>query len=43
MHWVCGVDGKSSTETRGTPLHIEGSKGETALRKVKEDIGEMEV
>ena len=32
-----------SNETRGTPLHSEGSKDETVLRKVKEDIGEVEV
>jgi len=37
------VDGKTSNETRGTPLQSEGRKGETALRKVKEDIREAKV
>jgi hypothetical protein len=42
-HGVCGVDENMSNETRGTPLHSEGSKGETELRKVKEGIGEVKV
>jgi hypothetical protein len=37
------VDGETSNETRGTPLHNEGSKGKTTLRKVKEDKGEVKV